>query len=139
MPSPAQTALVASRDLTDMTGALNEFQTKNLKMWPLLAIDGVDVGGTSTTVEIGESRSRPDDNGDMHRIPRDVRVVYNCTASFKGLAKKRANGAVWARWAAGADTLARWTRAMFWDSTEVEVFVNGKRVVPRGAGGKGQD
>lgn len=117
-------AFAAARDITDMTGAVTEFQRKNLERWPLVAIPGSVVEGTKTTIEVGEPRSKPDDNGDMHRTPRFVRVVYDVQA--KGRSSARAK-------ALGAEALTVWTKYLFWPNTEVKVLVNGREISPKAA------
>jgi len=123
----------SSRDLTDMTGAITEFQAKNLKMWPLVAIEDSVPLKTSSSVEVGAARSSADDKGDMHREPRLVKVRYECTVAGRASKARRA------RWAIGAAALELWTRYMFWPTTEVEVVVNGEKVEPRREDGNGKD
>lgn len=111
----------SSRNTTDVTGAITEFQKKQLSMWPLVVIKGADPSETKAMVNIGRSTSEPDDAGNMHRNPRAVKVVYDCR-TLSGKADKTLPRA--------AGLLEEWTKYMFWPNTTVQVIVDGKTIRP---------
>ena len=87
-----------------MTGNLSDFQLKNLKTWPFIAMNGVE----KVAIDYDFTATIEYEGGEQVEGIGAGKVVYNLTS--KEVPTKEQ-----------IETLKSWTKFLFWKDTEVEV------------------
>ena len=121
-PLAVKESIDSARILTDLTGGVHEIQAVNLKRWPLLAIDGAE--SCEVHVDVGSPTPR-EDIDQYGNAPRPNRMVY---VRFEVVSQKDPTEEQVMKWKLGTTLLTSYVRDLFWSNTEVEVFVNNRKV-----------
>ena len=109
--------LAAARMQTDIVGALHELQAHQMKIWPMILFDNIDLCVAS--IDIGDSRFEFDENDNKHRKNRLVKVDYRIELK-EGIVVDAESE----RLNMGISNLKKWTCGLFWPDTQVRIFIN---------------